>query len=62
MAALTNSGLLALLLLGLCQLHFVVAEPQQCLPIKGQPTCVCDTGAGIVNLTSLASTNTSSPR
>ena len=60
MAVLTNNRSLILLLLGLYQLNLVAA--QQCSPVEGQPTCVCDTGgAGIVNLTSIASTDTSSP-
>ena len=60
MAVLTNNRSLTLLLLCLSQLHLVAA--QQCSPVEGQPTCVCDTGgAGIVNLTGIASTDTSSP-
>ena len=58
MAALKHYRMLPLLLLHfLCQWRFVVA--QQCSLVDGQPNCVCDTGGdGIVNITSLANTDT----
>ena len=65
MAVLRESALFVLLFQLVFHYEQVVMAQQYCSPVDGQPGCVCDTGgngnSGVINLTSIASTDTSDP-
>ena len=43
-------------------LDVIVAGPQPCPAIPGQPKCVCKSESGVIDLTPLTYSNASAPR